>query len=254
MSQVRHNKLLEIVREQGYTSIELLAHELGCSQPTIRRDIKKLCSDNLLQRFHGGVTQAEPEVRLGHSFKSSVMAQAKVAIAHAAVEHIRLIDSLFLDTGTTCEQLACAMEVLSQKQIITHNLSAALLLSQLETDHSVVVTGGVIRGADGSLTGAKTCQDIQSYSADCAVICASGLDANGYVLDFDSEKVAVKKAMMKASDRAILLLDSSKFCKRGAVKVGHLKDFSLCITDSSPNDPYQALFEAAGLRLEVAGG
>ncbi|SEG86086.1 DeoR/GlpR family DNA-binding transcription regulator [Marinobacterium lutimaris] len=242
MSQLRQQKLLEIVQSQGYTSIEVLAQALGCSQPTIRRDIKKLCEENLLQRFHGGVTQAESDVRLGHSFKNSVMTGAKAAIAAAALNQLRHVDSFFLDTGTTCDQLAGALAALPATQIITHNLSAALIIAKLETRHSVVVTGGTIRGADGSLTGAKTCQDIRSYSADCAVICASGLDGEGNVLDFDLEKVEVKKAMMQASTRKILLLDSSKFRKRGAVKLAPLQAFDLCITDSAPEGEYAELF------------
>ncbi|MEI8632895.1 DeoR/GlpR family DNA-binding transcription regulator [Vibrio sp. PP-XX7] len=149
--------------------------------------------------------------------------------------------------------MASALSALSGKQIITHNLSAALILASQENDHAIVVAGGVIRGADGSLTGAKTCHDIQSYHADCAVISASGLDSFGNVLDFDIEKVAVKQAMMNASGRKILLLDSSKFHKRGAVKVARLCDFDLCITNAPPTDTYIELFAASATPLEIAG-
>lgn len=252
MSRVRHQKLLEIVRQQGYASIEFLSKKLDCSQPTIRRDLKKLCDDNLLQRFHGGVTEADTDVRLGYRFKSEMMTDAKSVIAKAALECLEPTESCFIDTGTTCDRVASAMAPLPGRQIMTHNLSAAMIFAALGSEHNVIVTGGSLRGADGSLTGAKTCEEIRSYFADCALICASGLDSFGNVLDFDMEKVAVKKAMMSSATRSILLLDSSKFLKRGALKVANLSEFDLCITDIFPEPSYKELFQQTGTELVVA--
>ncbi|CCN86016.1 DeoR/GlpR family DNA-binding transcription regulator [Vibrio nigripulchritudo] len=249
MSQVRHQRLLEIVRSHGYASIESLAEELGCSQPTVRRDIKKLCDENRLQRFHGGVSHMNAPVRLGYETKSEWMSDAKHRIASEALRRIERFDSLFLDTGTTCDQVAKLLKQLTDKQIITHNLSAALTLAGQDNHHSVCVVGGTIRGADGSLTGAKTVSDMATYHADCAIVSASGLDGNANLLDFDVEKVEVKKAMMAASSYRILLLDSSKFTKRGAVCVGNVSHFDVCVTDRLPSRDYQTLF--AGLNTEL---
>ncbi|MEI8632894.1 DeoR family transcriptional regulator [Vibrio sp. PP-XX7] len=95
MSQVRYTRLLEIVHTKGYASIELLAEELGCSQPTIRRDIKKLCEANLLQRFHGGVSQIESSVRLGYESKSGLMQHEKRAIARHVLTHLQSCGDFF---------------------------------------------------------------------------------------------------------------------------------------------------------------
>lgn len=251
MSQVRHQRLLEIVQAHGYTSIELLAEELGCSQPTIRRDIKKLCEDNRLQRFHGGVSHLDTPVRLGYETKSALMSSAKQHIGKEVLKYVNQFDSIFLDTGTTCDQVAVQLKHLSNKQIITHNLSAALSLAKQENHHFISVTGGTIRGADGSLTGAKTVSDVCSYHADCAVISASGLDNKGNVLDFDVEKVEVKKAMMSASSFCILLLDSSKFAKRGAARIASISQFDVCITDQRPSEAYLSVFSSSGTELAI---
>ncbi|MFD1382851.1 DeoR/GlpR family DNA-binding transcription regulator [Rhodanobacter aciditrophus] len=252
MSQVRHQKLLEIVRQQGYASIEFLAAQLSCSQPTIRRDLKKLCEDNLLQRFHGGVTEADNNVRLGYRFKSEIMNDAKSRIAATAIQYMDRVESCFIDIGTTCDQVASAMAVLERRQIITHNLSAAMTFAALGSKHNVIVTGGTLHGADGSLTGVKTCEEIKGYFADIALIGASGLDESGAVLDYDVEKVAVKKAMMSSAACRILLLDSSKFRKRGALKIANLSEFDLCITDVSPEPAYETLFQQSGTKLIIA--
>ncbi|MBF7683174.1 DeoR/GlpR transcriptional regulator [Acinetobacter sp. B5B] len=251
MSKVRQHQLLEIVKKNGYTSIEQLAEQLECSQPTIRRDITKLCNDNLLQRFHGGVSLLHHnDVRLGHSFKSSHMAKEKNWIAQHLLEKIKHVDSLFLDTGTTCDQVAFEMNKISHKQVITHNLSAALILAK-QDKHTVIVLGGIIRGSDGAVTGDETYRQIQSYLTDLSIISASGLDLAGNVLDFDVEKVEVKKSMMRSSTTRILLLSSDKFRKTGVKIVSSIDKFDYLITDQQPNEAYTQMLHTHQLKLIV---
>lgn len=50
----RHDKILQLVRENGFMPIEELARLLDVTPQTIRRDINQLCEANLLRRYHGG--------------------------------------------------------------------------------------------------------------------------------------------------------------------------------------------------------
>ena len=50
----RQDKILKLVRELGYVSIDNLSAQFGVSQQTIRRDIIFLDSQNLVLRHHGG--------------------------------------------------------------------------------------------------------------------------------------------------------------------------------------------------------
>lgn len=252
MSKLRHQQLLDLVKNNGYTSIETLAEQLGYSQPTIRRDIKKLCDDNLLQRFHGGVSLLHvDDVRLGYKFKSSHMVQEKKSIAEAILEKINHVESIFLDTGTTCDQVAHSLVHASPKQILTHNLSAALILAK-QDQHMVVVMGGVIRGNDGAITGDETYRQIKAYFADVALIAASGIDVTGRVLDFDIEKVEVKKSMMKASTTKFLLLSSDKFKKTGVKIVAQIADFDYLVTDKEPNAEYMDMLKKNNVCVIIA--
>jgi DeoR family glycerol-3-phosphate regulon repressor len=51
----RQTYILEIVREQGFASIEQLAVRFDVTQQTIRRLVNALCDQGLLRRVHGGV-------------------------------------------------------------------------------------------------------------------------------------------------------------------------------------------------------
>ncbi|WP_233624595.1 substrate-binding domain-containing protein [Actinoplanes sp. ATCC 53533] len=52
----RHERLLSELRQHGAVRVRELAHDLGVSELTIRRDIAALAARNLVTRVHGGAT------------------------------------------------------------------------------------------------------------------------------------------------------------------------------------------------------
>jgi len=62
----RHERLLSELRQNGAVRVRELAHDLGVSELTIRRDIAALAARNLVTRVHGGATlpsQSRPAAR-----------------------------------------------------------------------------------------------------------------------------------------------------------------------------------------------
>ena len=61
--QERRQMILQKLKEQGKVRVNELSLELGCSQVTIRNDIKTMDSEGLLKRTHGGAVRIgrEPE-------------------------------------------------------------------------------------------------------------------------------------------------------------------------------------------------
>ncbi|MGP2481108.1 DeoR family transcriptional regulator, partial [Listeria monocytogenes] len=59
----RQRRIVEIVRELGFATVEALAREFDFSAQTVRRDIIFLDERELLQRFHGGAGLRETTVR-----------------------------------------------------------------------------------------------------------------------------------------------------------------------------------------------
>jgi len=51
----RRRRLLERVRERGYASFRELADTLGISESTVRRDLRQMVADGLLESIRGGV-------------------------------------------------------------------------------------------------------------------------------------------------------------------------------------------------------
>ncbi len=51
---IRHQKIVELVKQKGYLSTDELVALFGVSPQTIRRDLNELAETNFIRRHHGG--------------------------------------------------------------------------------------------------------------------------------------------------------------------------------------------------------
>ena len=116
----------------------------------------------------------------------------------------------------------------------------------------VVVTGGLLHGADGSLVGDDVTAAIGRFRFDVAVIACSGFDDDGTVMDFDIQKVGVKNAAMGNAQRTILVADGNKFGRTAYVRISPLESFSLVVTDTEPPTALKHVLQEAGVEVIIA--
>lgn len=247
----RQRDILRLVREGGFATIETLARRFDVSAQTIRRDIIRLDELDLLQRFHGGAGLRGASVRLGYEQKQVVAAPAKEVIAATAVGLLETDASLFLDVGTTTEAMARALRGRRDVTVVTPSLSVGAILAG-QNLNELVVTGGVVRGPDGSLVGDDATASVDRFSLDWAVIACSGFDADGAPLDFDFLKVGVKRAMMRRARRTMLIADASKFERTALVRVAPLDEIALLVTDAALPEPLARRATESGCRVVIA--
>ena len=63
MRQPRHERIIQLVKQHGYMSIDALAKELDVTPQTIRRDINMLAEEDILRRYHGGAGRGSNSVQ-----------------------------------------------------------------------------------------------------------------------------------------------------------------------------------------------
>ena len=243
----RHEKIIELVREQHYMSVEQLAHALDVTPQTIRRDINILSEENVLSRYHGGATMGgvlESDLQQG---KRSSQQDEKNAIAQLIADHIPDNASLFLSIGTTMEAVTAAL-VKQRKnlKIITNNIYVASAASA-RNDYTVIITSGVVRPVDGGVTGVATVDFINQFKVDYAVMSTHGVEADGSLLDYDYKEVSVMQAMMSNARVRFLGVDHSKFQSNALVRLGNITEFDKVFTDRPPEAPMQKILHAAGV-------
>jgi DeoR family glycerol-3-phosphate regulon repressor len=251
MTNERQRKIVTRIETWGFATIEALAQEFDVSAQTVRRDIIQLEKYRMLQRFHGGAGLPRDSVRLGYSKKKVAAVEGKQRIGEAAAALILDGSAVFLDVGTTVEAVAKALAGRENLHVFTNSLASAAALAGSQAI-KVVVTGGLLHGADGSLIGDDVTATIARFKFDVAVIACSGFDDDGTAMDFDIQKVGVKNAAMGNARRTILVADGSKFIRTAFVRVSALGDFSHIVTDSEPPTAFKNALQEAGVEIIVA--
>lgn len=227
---IRHNKIIEMVTQQGYVGTEELVSTLNVSSQTIRRDLNELAEKNLIRRHHGGAGIPSNSENSDYSERKQFFSAQKTNIAQRVAQMIPNGSSIFLDIGTTSEAVAYALLSHKNLHIVTNNLNAAHILMSKEDFH-ITVAGGNLR-QDGGLIGEATVNFIQQFRLDFGILGISAIDKDGSMLDYDFHEVQVKRALMQSSRQVMLVTDHSKFSRRAIVKLGNVAELDYLFTDS----------------------
>lgn len=94
----RRHAIITLLAEQGEVSVDELAKRFDTSEVTIRKDLTVLEQNGLLLRRYGGAVPLPQELT---SAPNRQLAPFKLAIAKAAVAHIREHARIILDCGST---------------------------------------------------------------------------------------------------------------------------------------------------------
>ena len=127
----RQRQILAGIEGQGFVTVETLAARFGVTMQTIRRDIIRLESLGLLQRFHGGAGQRPAAARMDYAEKRNLAIDAKGRIARTVAAMIPDGAAVFLDVGTTLEAVAYALRERENLRVFTASVrTAAVLVAQ----------------------------------------------------------------------------------------------------------------------------
>lgn len=248
----RQKDILAIARVEGRVMVDDLARRFDVTPQTIRRDLGELCDRRCLSRVHGGAIVASGVANLSYEARRFVAATEKRAIGRAAAALIPDGSSLFINIGTTTEEVAEALVDRRDLLVITNNLNVAQRLSRLD-GFEVIIAGGSVRRGDGAVVGEAAVDLIRRFKVDTAVIGVSAIDADGTLLDFDPREVRVAQAIIENARRVVLVADASKFDRAAPVRIGHLDQIDTFVTDRLPIESLRVLLREKGIQLvEVA--
>ncbi|HRX34901.1 MAG TPA: DeoR/GlpR family DNA-binding transcription regulator [Aestuariivirga sp.] len=249
----RQQHILALARQAGSVLVDDLAERFDVTPQTIRKDLNELCDGRLLARTHGGAMLSSGVENMAYEARRQLAAHEKVVIGRHAASLIPNNCSLFINIGTTTEEVARALVHHEGLLVITNNIHVAtILLPRPRVD--VILVGGMLRKADGGIVGEAAVDFITQFKVDHAVIGASAIDDDGAMLDFDYREVRVAKAIMQNARNVMLVSDAMKFTRTAPVRIGHLSDVDVFVTDRAPPEPVTELCKHSGVRLEIADG
>jgi DeoR family glycerol-3-phosphate regulon repressor len=247
----RRQAIVDQVRRQGFASIEALAHQFAVTPQTVRRDINELCEQGTLQRFHGGAGLPSSVENLAYATRRVLRQEEKRRLAVLAAARIPDHASLFINIGTTTEEVARALLDHQGLSVVTNNLNVAGMLAG-KPDFRVIVAGGQVRARDLGIVGEATVDLIRQFKVDIGIIGISGIDLDGALLDFDYREVRVAQAIVANARQVFLVADHSKFGRSAMVRMGTMEQIDALFTDHPPPGPYADMLMAAGVAVHVA--
>ncbi|THJ65174.1 DeoR/GlpR transcriptional regulator [Arthrobacter echini] len=253
-AEERYRVISSLVMTDGRVTVAGLSAHFGITKETVRRDLALLENDGVLRRVHGGAiggagaTTNEPSL----TSRSSRHAAEKKRIALAALALVPDRGAVVLDAGSTTGALAEALleEPRTGLAVITHCVPIAAVMTAAGL--SVELVGGRVRALTSAAVGSSTLAQLGRLRADIAFIGANGLSADFGLSTPDLDEAAVKTAIIRASRRAVLVADSSKFDQETLVSFARLEDIDALITDRTPHDALAAALADAGVEVIVA--
>jgi DeoR family transcriptional regulator, aga operon transcriptional repressor len=255
-AEVRQQLAHEFLEQRGFVRVRELSDRFGVSTVTARNDLQALEERHLAHRVHGGAMPVD-RARGERSFEEVAAQHApqKRAIAEAAAALVSPGESILVDVGTTTAAFASALVArtsLSEVNVITNGLSIALTLEAAHPRLSIVVTGGTLRPKQHSLVDPLAGSMLKTLSVDTVFLGCNGLDPDAGVTNVNLPEADIKRAMIAASQRCIVLADSTKFGVRALATVCEIDDVDVVVTDSGVADTDVEWLRARGVDVIVA--
>ena len=251
---VRRERIVAIVEQHGFAKVAELSDRFGTSEVTTRADLDALAESRSVQRIHGGAI-ANSASELPFEATTLEAAAAKRAIGLAAASIVESGQAIILDVGTTTTAIARALldrADLKNVVVITNALNIALALEHAIPRFEVIVTGGTLRPLQHSLVDPLAGAVLQHIHADLAFIGCSGVDPKAGITNVNLPEADIKRRMIAAAGRTIVVADGSKLGVAQHSRVAALSDIDTIITSSDAEPASVAQLTAVGPRVVIA--
>lgn len=246
----RRKLILEQLEIEKRVIVSDLSNKYRVSEETIRRDLEKLEKEGFATKSYGGaVLNDDLFIDIPFNVRKNTNVEGKTAIAGLLSEVVQNKDRLMIDASSTAVLASKALRKKDNLTVITNAIEIMLNLADVE-NCEVVAAGGRLEGKNLAITGHNTEVFLNSFFVDKAVISCRGLSEEGYITDSKENLVHTKQSMLRAAKMKILLIDNSKFGAKSFVKICHLDDIDMIITDKKPNKSWLDMFKKAGIEVK----
>ena len=250
----RRKKILEQLSRTGKVSVTELSAMLNVTPVTIRNDLTELEQEGSLLRVQGGavkVTITEDGRSLEGTVFRDTHGQQKASIARTVAGMVHDGDTLFLNSGTTCEYVAEALRMRKNLNIVTNALKVAMKLGEVPT-FRVLLIGGEINAQYGFTHGGDAQEQLGKYQADWAILSVDGVSARGGVTTHHAEEAIIDRIMSAGAERTIIAADGSKIGRTGFSRVAPCTSELILVTDHSAESDALEILREGGLSCILA--
>ncbi len=250
LTSQRKQAILAALKRDGQVIAKTLSEVFGVSEDTVRRDLRELAADGLLQRVHGGALPASPAMA-DFAHRQQIGPEAKSAIARRAAAMVQPGQVVFIDGGTTCVQLARSLPPTLRATVITHSPSIAVELVEL-VEHSgieVVLIGGRLFKHSVVAVGAAAMEAIARVRADIYFMGVTGVHPTAGLSTGDFEEASVKRALIEQAAEVVVLASAEKLHAASPYVIAPMQAAQTLVVAGDTAEALVAPFAALGLAI-----
>lgn len=240
LASARCRRIIELVEREGSVSVQQLAEALNASESTIRRDLVALDEEHLLSRVHGGamsLERAHVTYDLTLSDRSELHTDAKERIARHAASLIRPGEYVYIDSGTTTQQLVACLPPIEGVTFVTDSIGHARALMMRGMD--VQVLGGKLKPETEALVGADATATLRRYHFARGFWGTNGVTREAGFTTPDADEAEIKRLSLSRCAEPYVICDVSKFGMVAPVTFAEFGDASI-ITTGEVDAAYRA--------------
>jgi len=235
----RRTHLLGTLARDGKVVAKSIAAELGISEDSVRRDLRELAAEGLVQRVYGGALPVSPAV-VDYTARQRVNPDSKRRVARAALRLIGPDMTVLLDGGTTALAVAELLPRDLRCTVVTHSPTVAAALVDHPTAQ-VVVIGGVLFKHSAVTGGASAVEAAQRISADLFLLGVTGVHPDAGLTTGDPDEAAMKRALAARSAETWVLGSAEKIGAASPFQVLPWSDVAGVLTDAGPSPTMERL-------------
>lgn len=215
------------------------------------QDLKLLEDKHLLFRTHGGGTLSNPYAADRPVVeKAKFHSSEKMSIGEAASQLVEPNDCILIASGTTVLSFAKSLQPKGSLTVITAALNVALELIH-RPEIEVIQLGGLLRKSSSSVAGAYAERILDDFSCSKLFLGVDGIDLEFGLTTTNMMEAQLNKKMIAASQKTVVLADSSKFGMRGFGRICGLEDIEQVITDGRISDHTVDTLKGMGIEVTV---
>jgi DeoR/GlpR family transcriptional regulator of sugar metabolism len=241
----RKRFILNKLKQEGQIIAKQVSQELDLSEDTVRRDLRELAQEGLLQRVHGGALPASPAV-INFAGREHLASQGKIAIGRAAASMIQPGQVVILDGGTTARELARHLPRELRFTVVTHSPTIAIALVE-HPSVEVILIGGRLFKHSVVAVGAAAIEAISQIRADTFFMGVTGIHPEFGLSTGDLEEAHIKRALSAAAADTIVMVSSEKLNAASPYVIAPVTEASGIIVESSAPKESTDVYEKLGI-------
>ncbi|WP_299685585.1 DeoR family transcriptional regulator [uncultured Vibrio sp.] len=245
-TQFRRHAISNLVNEKGEVSVDELSTQFETSEVTIRKDLASLEKNGQLLRRYGGAISLPKEV-VSEELAQQVSTR-KISLAKAAADLISDHNRIVIDSGSTTGALIQQLNAKRGLVVMTNSLHVANALNELESEPTLLMTGGTWDTHSDSFQGKVAESVLRAYDFDQLFIGADGIDLNRGTTTFN-ELVGLSKVMAEVSREVIVMVESEKVGRKIPNLELAWQGIDILITDTGLDKDSQIIIESHDVRV-----